>query len=113
MLRSTSFVFSTSRLAVVLPFAVLPTVLSLSLLSAGCGGSDPIEAGGATTAGGSAGSEAAAGAGGDAAGGQGSGGDAAGGQGASGGSSGSGAGGARAGSGGEVDDPEDAGRLGP
>jgi hypothetical protein len=115
MLRSTSFLFS-SRLGFGFPFAVLPTVLSLGLLSAGCGGSESpdglLASGGTATAGGSSGNESAAGAGGDAAGGQGTD-DPDDAQNTSGGSSGSGAGGARAGTGGEVDDPEDAGGLGP
>lgn len=110
MFRFNSLLFPTTRLAIVLPFAVLPGVLSFSLLSTGCGESappdDPIALAG-TNAGGTGGNQAAAGAGGGSVGGQGS--DdpdheqSAG----SGGSGGSGAGGAV----GEVDGPREA--LGP
>src|SRR5689334_18701239 len=106
VLRSISVVLSKTRLTVVLPFAVLPTVLSFSLLSAGCGDSDasddPTASGGSTAQAG------------DSAGGQGTD-DPDDAQNAAGGGSGAGAGAgdARAGTAGELDNPRDAGALGP
>ncbi len=111
MFRSASALSPFGRLFRALPYAVLPTALSLSLLGAGCGDSDfpddPIAGGGTTT--GNGGGNAAAGSGTDSAGGRG--GDDS--NGANGGSSGSSAGGSSAGSGVDVDDPRDAGALGP
>jgi ice-binding like protein len=113
MLRSISVLSLMTRRTVVLPFAVLPALLSFSLLSAGCGddaeiSDDPIASGGTTSTGGSSSA-----AGGGSAGGRGTD-DPSDEQNAGrAGSSGSGVGGARAGAGGEVDDPRDAGALGP
>jgi hypothetical protein len=112
MFRSISHLFLTRQRAVVLPFSVLPMLLSFGLLSAGCGDSDapddPVTGGVAAAAGGSAGNEPAAGAGGDFADGPGSDDDPDDELTAS-----SGAGGAGAGDEDAVDDPDDSEGLGP
>jgi hypothetical protein len=105
IIQASSVPVSIPRRSAVLSHAVL-------LLGAGCGddaevADDPIASGGTTTGG------SASGAGGNSAGGQGTGGSSTQPSAGGGGNSGSGAGGARAGSAGDVDDPRDAGALGP